>query len=204
MLTIFLRLVTLPLFTLLLAVIWVAIAKTETQQHANHSHFAYPEALTGAYTGGFTEETCRSCHFDYNLNPPGGSLAVNVSSPVHLHLNDRRYSILISVKRAGLGAAGFQLTARYPDGTQAGAFDINDHTNVQLTPQISDSIHYVQHSGSGFAPKHADSTSWNITWIAPATLTDTVVLNIAANAANGDQSEFGDWIYSRKIILPTH
>jgi O-antigen/teichoic acid export membrane protein len=37
---------------------------------------SYPEHLIGAFTGGIGEEICRSCNFDYDLNPDGGPLKI--------------------------------------------------------------------------------------------------------------------------------
>jgi hypothetical protein len=36
-----------------------------------------PDHLDGPFTGGFGEQTCHSCHFDYDLNMEGGQLTVD-------------------------------------------------------------------------------------------------------------------------------
>ncbi len=41
--------------------------------------------------------------------------------------------------------------------------------------------------------------NWTVKWKAPEVISDSIYFNISANAANGDQSEFGDWIYVREF-----
>ncbi|SMO47164.1 choice-of-anchor V domain-containing protein [Fodinibius sediminis] len=158
---------------------------------------AYPEHLTGAFTGGFGEQTCRSCHFDYELNPAGGQLSVT-GIPETIDRGER-IEIQLRLTRDQMGRAGFQLAARYEDGIQAGSFDISESNRIILTPSAPDSLEYVQHSSAGSKPLGDGRTSWTVNWKAPERITGNVVFNVVANAANGDQSEFGDFIYAREI-----
>jgi len=38
--------------------------------------------------------------------------------------------------------------------------------------------------------------TWQVRWTAPDRLTEPLQLHVAANAANGDKSEFGDMIFT--------
>lgn len=170
---------------------------------ADHMHYSgtdvinYPEHLTGAFTGGFGEETCRSCHFDYDLNPDGGALSVSgINESISA---GETVEIGISVERKELGAAGFQLSARYEDGSQAGTFLIGDEDCLMFSKSTPDSLQFVQHSSEGSTSSKENSNSWTIRWRAPDNPKGTVVFNVASNAANGDQSEFGDYIYTDEI-----
>ncbi|GAA5522641.1 hypothetical protein Asal01_02603 [Fodinibius salicampi] len=165
--------------------------------HGNGAEIPYPEHLTGAFTGGFGEETCRSCHFDYDLNPGGGSLEIT-GIPAKISGKERIH-IEITVEREALGAAGFQLSARYPNGQQAGSFDIAGKDRMMYSRTVPDSLEYVQHSEVATDPTEENSGSWTLTWVAPESVSGPVFFNIAANAANGDQSEFGDFIYAQEI-----
>jgi len=60
-------------------------------------------------------------------------------------------------------------------------------------------LQYVQHSFSGTEPVKTGVNNWVIDWIAPKELTDTTYFNISSNAANGDDSAFGDWIYVKEV-----
>jgi hypothetical protein len=187
------RLLVLPVLTIAMAVSLSVDKSVSTPE----SEIAYPEDLTGSFTGGFGEETCRSCHFDYDLNPEGGTLTVSgISKTIH---NGDSVNIVITVKRKDLGRAGFQLSARYENGSQAGYFDIADKSSVMFSEAVADSLQYVQHSSSGSKVGNEEQNSWTVKWIAPKKRDESVIFNITANAANGDQSEFGDFIYAKEI-----
>lgn len=189
------KLVLLPLFTLIAGLLSSgSIPPLESSRSGIHS---YPEHLTGAFTGGFGEETCHSCHFDYELNPKDGSLLVS-GLPTTIKAG-QTLNIAITVSRKELGKAGFQLSARDPGGRQTGRFEIEDNSRVMATKSVPATLQYVQHSKEGTEPSEQGATNWKITWKAPDTLADTVFFNISANAANGDQSEFGDFIYAKEI-----
>ncbi|MDX1637271.1 MAG: choice-of-anchor V domain-containing protein [Balneolaceae bacterium] len=162
---------------------------------------SYPEHLTGAFTGGFGEETCRSCHFDYPLNYEEGALVVS-GLPV-TYEPGRSYWITIAVSRPQLAKAGFQMTTRFKSGSQAGRFELHSES-VQLTDTVSDSVQYLQHpaSASDAIVRSSDSgtVNWHVKWVAPRE-PGIVYLDVSANAANGDASEFGDYILNTRIIL---
>lgn len=157
----------------------------------------YPDHLVGAFTGGFGEETCHSCHFDYDLNWEEGELSVQgIPKEVQPGMV---YEIEIKVKRKNMGRAGFQMSSRFRDGTQAGSFQTLENERLMFTEQVPDSIQFLQHSNKGTELINEMSTQWIIQWKAPDQMIDSIYFNISANAANGDESEFGDWIYVQEI-----
>ncbi|MEX2572937.1 MAG: choice-of-anchor V domain-containing protein [Balneolaceae bacterium] len=158
----------------------------------------YPEQLDGPYTGGYGEQTCHTCHFDYDLNKKAGSLEVEGLGETYSPGEQIRISV--TVQREHLGKAGFQLTARFADGSQAGHFDTPGE-RLAFTPATDDNIDYLQHSEAGTEPVSGNLARWTFKWTAPDTGAGSIIFNIAANAANGDQSEFGDWIYVKEISL---
>lgn len=157
--------------------------------------FSYPEHIAGAYTGGFGEDSCHSCHFDYDLNPGDGSLEIIAPD---LYRPGEPHEIEINVQREDIGKAGFQMTARFENGSQAGRFELND--KLTETPGIDNELQYIQH-GIGEVTAEGGSKTWAVIWNAPEEKTGPVYLNIAVNAANGDDSEFGDWIYVDELVL---
>ena len=157
-----------------------------------------PEHLDGRFTGGFGEQTCHSCHFDYDLNQEGGSLAVE-------GINDeyqpgKSYEITVTVESVHLENGGFQMASRFEDGTQAGVFEWNGE-RLMYTPSISDDVKYLQHSREGTTKTGEREISWKFYWIAPESDSGNIIFNIAANAGNDDDSAFGDWIYVKEIEL---
>ena len=191
------RLFAFPVLTLVMA---FTFAELDLQQGSELTKegppSSYPEHLTGAFTGGFGEETCRSCHFDYDLNPDGGSLSVT-GIPGEISVK-QTIKIKITIEREELGAAGFQLSARYKDGSQAGTFLIEDESRLMFSDAVPDSLRYVQHTNEGTNPSKENKNSWMVRWQAPKSPQGPVIFNIASNAANGDQSEFGDFIYTKE------
>lgn len=168
---------------------------------SNHSLISAvenPDHLDGAFTGGFGEETCRSCHFDYDLNMDGGSLTMDGVPESYEAGKD--YEITVTLQAEQLEVGGFQMTARFEDGSQAGEFSW-DGDDLMFTPSVSDEVKYLQHSASGTQPTKDRDIHWTFTWTAPEQNGGKVVLNIAANSGNYDDSSFGDWIYAKELTL---
>ncbi len=156
-----------------------------------------PDRLDGAFTGGFGEQTCHSCHFDYDINMDGGSLTFQGVDDVYE--TGKNYKITVTVRSERLEVGGFQLTSRYKDGSQAGQFEWSGD-RLMLTPSISDEIQYLQHSAEGTTPTSENEVSWIFTWQAPDD-SRPVKFNLAANAGNLDDSSFGDWIYVEEMVI---
>lgn len=178
-------------------VIGLAIAGTEKKPETGKQFKLNPDHLDGAFTGGFGEETCRSCHFDYDINPEGGSL--NISGIPDTPKPGKDYEITVTVQSDHLEVGGFQMTARFEDGTQAGEF-LWEGDRLMFTPSVTDSIQYLQHSREGTSPNGKREVSWAFIWKAPNLVLGDVLFHIAANAGNHDDSSFGDWIYAEEII----
>lgn len=155
-----------------------------------------PEHLDGAFTGGFGEQTCHSCHFDYDINKEGGSLTVQGVNETYRP--GKAYEITVTVESEHLEIGGFQMTARFEDGSQAGSFQWKGD-GLMYTPSVSNGLKYLQHSADGTDPTGEREASWVFTWIAPDDERE-VFFNIAANAGNNDDSAFGDWIYVEELI----
>lgn len=190
------RIFLLPLITLVMGLL---LGQGQLELNSDIDHITYPEHLTGAFTGGFGEQTCRSCHFDYDLNPEDGSLQVS-GIPEEIS-GGERMEISITVKRENLGRAGFQISSRFEDGSQAGQFEAEGNDRIMFSKSVPDSLQYLQHSKTGSEPSDPNQNTWEITWKAPDKANRKIVFNIAANAANGDQSEFGDYIFAEEVAV---
>ncbi|CAN5365394.1 hypothetical protein BH23BAC3_BH23BAC3_31670 [soil metagenome] len=156
-----------------------------------------PEHLDGAFTGGFGEQTCHSCHFDNDLNMEGGSLTLQ--GVEEKYRAGKEYVITVTVESEHLEIGGFQMTARFEDGSQAGSFEW-EGDRLMFTPAVSNDIKYLQHSADGTDPTGEREVRWTFTWLAPEDERE-VIFNIAANAGNNDDSAFGDWIYVKEIVI---
>lgn len=157
-----------------------------------------PDIIPGKFSGGFKEQTCHSCHFDYDINDPRGSLAF--TGLKEGYEPGREYKITLHLESERLEKGGFQLTSRFGDGLQAGKLSpLDDHTMFTPESVTGDSVQYLQHTTVGTGATGENKIEWTFGWTAPASDDSPVLFNISANAANDDFSPFGDWIYVQEI-----
>jgi hypothetical protein len=158
---------------------------------------AFVDGPPPATTGGFGEENCRKCHFDFELNDATGSLRLEglpeSYSPGEL------YTITIHLAHPKLERGGFEIAARFAagekTGNQAGSLESIDERTTIVSDKDG-SIQYARHTRTGSAPPAKGAMNWSIRWRAPVGPAGTVVFNAAANAANFDESPLGDYPYT--------
>jgi hypothetical protein len=162
---------------------------------------AYPKGAPPGVTGGFGEGTCNECHDSYALNAgraAGLGDLVITGFPTEYKPGET-YPIKVEVtQQQDQGAWGFQLAARGKDThTQAGMLKpVDSHTQILSLQNID----YITHTAEG-----TFSNVFEFTWAAPSTPVGEIVVNAAANAANGDASPVGDYIYSTSLSMsPSH
>ena len=163
---------------------------------------AVPVFKTGpppGHTGGFGEPTCRACHSDAGLNEPGGELTLS-GAPANYEPG-QTYQLEVVLRRAGMLRAGFQLAARFADGSatgkQAGVLAPGDARSI-ITWDTLTHVSYIEHNLAGTALS-GDAGHWIVRWTAPATAPGPVSFNVAGNAANDDDSPLGDFIYTTAL-----
>lgn len=112
-----------------------------------------------------------------------------------------RYDLSVVLHSPDLVVGGFQLSARTTDGVNAGSFETHD-VNTEVVSDTS-GVRYIQHTRLGVEnnPVEDGHVSWRFQWTAPGSDADSVVFSLAANAANGDNSAFGDEILSIEKIV---
>jgi len=162
---------------------------------------AFKEGPYPNVTGGFGEGSCHVCHLDNPINAPGGRLDVEGTPPAYAA--GQPYRITITISREGLERGGFEIAARFVSGRQkgkqAGAWRMLDD-RVQLIPGAADrTLTFVQHNLAGSRTPTPGLNRWTIEWDAPASPAGPVQFNVAANAANNDDSPLGDFIYTRML-----
>jgi hypothetical protein len=161
----------------------------------------YADGPPPGRTGGFNEPTCGECHQHNPLNDPLGMLSLAGLPPSYEP--NRVYHLTVTLARPGMLAGGFQLAARSHDayGRQAGDLaPADDRTTVP--PATLPALQYLQHTRPGTALTVPDTARWTFMWRAPAGL-GPVVFHVAANAANEDNSELGDFIYTlQRVVAP--
>lgn len=179
----------------LVAAAWSARVAPAVQQNAWTNPLPgtwanrHPDGPPPAHTGGFGEKTCTDCHFG---GAPTGS-ATLTGLPDSWEPG-RTYRLSLILHSTSMERAGFQLSARFPDGSQAG-------TLKSVTDRVAFSLHqgvqYAAHTEAG-SWAGADSALWSLLWVAPEK-TDSVQFNAALNAGNGDNSPLGDAVQTLEV-----
>ena len=110
------------------------------------------------------------------------------------------YRLIIALERPGMRLGGFQLTARFKEGGgQAGALAPGPGEEARVSIATDGEIQYAGHKRPGAVLTEPDTASWSsLTWTAPSALTP-VVFHLAANAADGDETVEGDYVYTTAI-----
>ncbi|MDP2361535.1 MAG: choice-of-anchor V domain-containing protein [bacterium] len=149
--------------------------------------FGYASGPPNGLTGAPGEGTCIQCHDSFGLN--SGSGLLTISGPDEYEPG-QTYPITVTLAHAGQSRWGFQMTP-----LDLGALLVTDFVNTQGSSTGGNS--YVKHTTTGTQAGTADGpVSWTCDWIAPATDVGPVTFYAAGNAANGNFSNSGDYIYT--------
>jgi hypothetical protein len=161
---------------------------------ASASTDAYRDAPPPGFSSGFGEPSCHACHFSREPNEAPGRLGLR--GVPERYTPGATYPITVTLTRPGMAIAGFQFTARFTDGgLQAGTLAPARSDSARLTITIDHNIAYAYQVRAGSALAARDTASWTLLWTAPATAR-AVSFHAAANAANGDDTVDGDFVYT--------
>jgi hypothetical protein len=168
-----------------------AVLATTVRLVASH---AYAEGAPAGFSGGFKEDTCRACHFDFDLNTGGGRVTID-GIPATFAVG-QRYTLTVTLTKADMKRAGFQLTARFKDGGgQAGALAAPAAERERVGVTSDSNVQYAGQKLAGSSVTAGDAMRWTIEWTAPAR-GGLVVFHVAANAADGNERATGDFVYT--------
>ena len=161
---------------------------------------ASAEGPLPGHTGGFGEPTCADCH----QGPGPAAAGVALIDLPDAWSAGEAYTIAIEVRADGLRRGGFQLAARWADGPDeggpAGRFEISGG-GMRITE--SGGIGYAHHTYDGTRAGTPGHVRWTLIWRAPSGGAGDIAFHVAANAANDDNSEFGDSIVTASAIVPS-
>ena len=147
-----------------------------------------------ARTGGFGEMSCHECHWNNEVNDPSGRLTL--TGVPDTYTPGERYPITVALAHPELVRGGFQMAARFEDGTNAGTF-VNTSPATETVPGEDNRVVYAQQTKTGSAPPVKGAARWEVEWTAPAPgRAGAILFHVAANAANGDASPLSDFVYT--------
>ena len=143
-----------------------------------------------------------------------GSGSVKVTFPNGLtYAPGVSQNLIVTVADPSQRRWGFQLTARQSSSTstQAGTFSPGadgftqticaTSVTIQPTACSSSTVEYIEHTLAGTRNGTTGSATFQFTWTPPSTNGGNVNVYVAANAANGDGTPFGDHIYTANYTL---
>ena len=141
-------------------------------------------------TGAPGDLTCADggCHFSNPVNTGDG--AVVIEAPIN-YTPGTPVELVVRTSRPGAARFGFQITARGPGGAMAGSWRVTEGTQLA---DFGQSPAYLTHAAP--APFATDTYEWTVTWNPPAEPVGEVTFYAATNTANGDGSNFDDFIYT--------
>lgn len=160
---------------------------------------ARSEGVAPGHTGGFSDRTCAisGCHVS-SVNPSGGSITIDAP---RTYVPGQTVPIRVTIQDSAAGRSrwGFQLTARFENGQQAGRFEAGRSVIVNSVA----GVRYASHRNAVVQPDSA--FTYTVNWTAPADDSrGNVIFNAAGNAANGRGSEFGDRIFTTQRVSEAH
>jgi hypothetical protein len=169
---------------------------------AEPAQAGFPDGPPPAHTGGFGEPTCRACHFDGDLNAEGGGLTLGGIPAAYAP--GEPYRITVTLRRGEMKRGGFELAVRFAEGAaagrQAGSLRALDE-RVKVTEGTPGGVQYATQARPGVQLSEAGKIEWVVEWTAPPAAAGPVAFHAAANAANGDESQFGDFVYTATQVV---
>lgn len=171
--------------------------------------YAYRLGPDPGHTGAPGDQTCAisGCHVGTALNGGGGNVTLT-SAAGTTYTPGQQQTLTITITDSKAKIYGFQMTARLdsnPTGGQAGDFIAGAQQmvlcargdlkpNGKLCP-ANESIEFIEHN------QPFTSNTINVTWTPPSSDAGSVTLYVAVNAANNDNTNFGDHIYTTQLTL---
>lgn len=142
---------------------------------------------------------CTACH-DSFVSPNVGPGTLSLSGAPEVYTPGEQYNLTITVQQNHKHRFGFQLTAIDKNGNRAGTL-VPVSSDSQLTPDTGiGGRQYIEHTQIGTLATGANSRTWTIRWTAPSTDIGTVFFWFAGNAADDDDSNQGDYIYTKNAL----
>jgi len=164
-----------------------------------HRVTAFSSGPPPSQTGAPGEGTCVSCHFSFPLNSGGGTFTV-AGLPA-TYSSGQEVDITITLTQSNGARYGFQVTAVTDAGGQAGTIIVTDPARTQtVSSGIGGGRTYIEHTFNGSNPSATNQGRWTFRWRAPATSVGRVTFYAVGNAANGNGSPVGDFIYTATAV----
>jgi hypothetical protein len=160
----------------------------------------YNSAGKAGKTGAPGENTCAQCHSQAPINSGSGNLTIDLSSMMSNEYSvDSTYQVSVTVAQQGVSLFGFSIVALDADGNSVGSFTAGTDNHLESATIAGVSRQYLTHNTGGGAS--TGSHAFNFQWTSPSEDLGPITFYATGNAANGDQDDTGDFIYSASSIV---
>src|SRR4051794_19789608 len=170
--------------------------------------YSYATGPDPRKSGAPGDQTCAQsgCHTGTALNGGGGTVVLT-SATGNTYTPGQQQTLTLSITDGTRRVFGFQASARLdsnPTSGQAGKFTagtsqivICENGSIMGSSgcPASGSVQFLEHN------RPLSSGTISILWTAPATDVGPITVYVAANAANGNNDDSGDHIYTTKLQL---
>lgn len=164
---------------------------------------AYNSGPPPAVTGAPGESLCAQpgCHSSFAPNSGPGTLSLE--GLPEAYTPGQSYTVTVSLAQQGQSQWGFQLTAKIGNN-RGGELSLIDRQTTQFaSSSTAPRPQYVEHTFQGTMAGTPDGpVTWQVQWQAPPTGSGPVTFYVAGNAANGNFTSLGDYIYTTSVTVP--
>lgn len=152
---------------------------------------AYSGSPPNGRTGAPGEGDCTGCHSSFGVNSGFGTLSVSGMNGTYEA--GQSYDLVVSLDDPGATRWGFEFTVLGDDGLALGTVNsLDNHTQVSSSATRD----YAKQTSLGTQNGTSSGVTWNVRWTAPMTGSGDATIYLAGNAANGNFSTSGDYIYT--------
>ncbi len=166
------------------------------------SSYSNKDGIAGK-VGSPLENSCQpSCHNSHPVNSGSGSVVITSPDLINFVYNPgQTYTVEVTVAKPSVNLFGFAMEALFQNGSDAGSFiHINPAETWSKAANISGTIRtsatHMENAGVS-----ANTKTFIFQWVAPATNAGAVTFYAAGNAANGNGSTSGDYIYTTMQLV---
>jgi hypothetical protein len=158
-----------------------------------------------AATGAPLELTCAQsgCHTGADINSGTANLQIDFNNQVNEFIEANTYPITVSITDAGHSVFGFELVALDENGNNAGTFKITDANRTQVIKGFGSLSNrsYATYKVNGTAAISSGYNKWQVEWQATSGIEGNVTFYLAALSADGDNTDAGDFTFTKSIII---
>ena len=160
--------------------------------------YGYSNNPPNGRTGAPGQTTCASgnCHNSYPLN--SGSGEIFIEGPTTYNPGEI-INFTIYINQNNQDRWGFELCSLTDEMNQGGIINNIDIENTSISS--TSGITYLKQTNSGTYNGYQNGVEWGFEWEAPTTNLGPITFYFSGNAANGNGTRTGDYIYIDSFTL---